>query len=318
MANLITGGMGYIGLELAHILVEEGQDVVLFDIAANRERIEDIESRVQVVQGDLGDFSQVLNVVKNNRVTEIYHLGGMLTNMSETNPWASFRTNVIGTYSVLEASRLFGVEKMVFASTIGTFGLQMDEILTDTSVQRPLTMYGCGKLYCENLGRYYRARHGLDFRSFRLAQMIGPGVRTPGHWAPPMIEDAILGKPHECVYASPETVVSMIYVRDAAMAAHRLLEAPKDSIKMVNYNVAVVSAGELERILTKRYPTTRVTYKVDLSVPALRDRSRILKVFDDSYARKEWGWQPRYSTPEEIIDVFERDIRSHPRRYGLE
>jgi len=322
MSKLITGGTGYIGAELARILVERGEEVVLFDVAMNRYRIEDIEDKVKIVQGDLGNWSEVLNVVKDNNVTEIYHMGSVLTYMSELNPWASFRANVIGTYNVLEAARLFGVTKMMFTSTLGTFGLQMDEVITDISIQRPVSMYGCGKLYGEGLGRFYRSKFGLDFRSIRYAHMIGPNVRTPGHWAPPMIQDAILGEPNECIYGTPESTISMIYVRDAARAADMVLRAPKENIKMANYNVtgipAVVSAKELETTLVSRFPKTKVTYKPDpLSQTGFYQALSVMKVFDDSYARKEWSWNPQYATPEAIIEIFENDIKKHPGRYGL-
>jgi threonine 3-dehydrogenase len=241
--------------------------------------------------------------------------------MSELNPWASFRSNVIGSYNVLEAARLFSVEKMMFTSTMGTFGLQMDEVLTDISIQRPLSIYGCGKLYIEGLGRYYRNKFGLDFRSIRYAHMIGPNVHTPGHWAPPMIEDAILGKPNECIYGTPESTISMIYVRDAARAADMVLQAPKENIEMLNYNVAgipaVISARELKTVLTKRFPKTKVTYKPDPIRTRIHQRFGVWKVFDDSYAREEWGWKPQYATLEAIIDIFEKYVREHPRRYGL-
>jgi len=316
------GGTGYIGAELAHILIDRGEDVVLFDIAINRYRIEDIETKVKVVQGDLGNWSEVLNVVKDNNVTEIYHLGSMLSYMSELNPWASFRANVIGTYNVLEAARLFGVKKMMFASSTSTFGLETGDVLTDISIQRPITMYACGKLYGEGLGRFYRNKFGLDFCSIRYPSMIGPNVRTPGHWAPLMIQDAILGKPHECIYGTPESRTCMIYVRDAARAADMILQAPRENIKMVNYNVtavsAIISAKEIEAILKSRFPKTKVTYKRD---PLVRESVLktfdIRKVLDDSYARNEWGWQPQFATPEAIIDIFEKDIKEHPRRYGL-
>ena len=322
MSKLITGGTGYIGAELARILANRGEEVVLFDIVINYHRIEDIKDRVKIVPGDLGNWSEVLNVVKDNNVTEIYHLGSILTYLSELNPWASFRTNVIGTYHVLEAARIFGVKKMMFTSTLGTFGLRMDEVLTDTSLQRPVSMYGCGKLYGEGLGRFYSNNFGLDFRSIRYAHMIGPNVSTPGHWAPPMIQDAILGRPNECLYGTPESTVSMIYVRDAARAADMVLQAPREKNKMTNYNVAgipaVISATELEAILVKRFPKTRVTYKpVPLSQKAVYKSLSVMKVFDDSYARKEWGWEPQYATPEEIISIFERDVKEHPGRYGL-
>jgi nucleoside-diphosphate-sugar epimerase len=319
MTKLITGGTGYIGSELAHIFVDRGEQVVLFDIAENAFRIDDIKKKVKVVLGDVASFSEVLNVVKENKISQIYHLGSVLTYMSEVNPWASFHTNVIGTYNVLEAARLYGVEQMMFASTIGTFGLNIDEVFTDITIQRPINMYGCGKLYGECLGRYYRERFGIDFRSVRYTPIVGPGVRTPGHWAPVLIEDAILGKPHICC-GTPESTISLTYVRDAARAADMLLQAPEERIKMVNYNVAgvqaVVTAKQIEALLMKRFPQTDITYTLDLTLQVARVHN-ILKIFDDSNAREEWSWQPEYDTPEKVIDIFEKDIREYPSRYGL-
>jgi len=321
MAKLITGGTGYIGAELAHLLVARGEEVVLFDIFINEYRVEDIKSKVKIVRGDLGNWSEVLNVVKDNKVTDIYHMGSMLTYVSEGNPWGSFRANVIGTYNVLEAARLFGVNKIMFTSTIGTYGYNRPEVIDDLTIQRPATIYGCGKLYGEGLGRWFRNKFGLDFRAIRYPAMIGPNVRTPGHWAPPMIEDSIMGKPNECIYALPEAGAAMIYLSDAARSADMVLQAPKEKIEMVSYCVAgvpdAVSPRELEASLKKRYPKTKVTYNMDPAMAAVRRRSGTTKRFDDSYARKEWGWSPLHSSPEAIIDIFEKDMKDHPKRFGL-
>ena len=325
MAKLITGGTGYIGAELAQILVERGEEVVLFDIVLNEYRVEGIKNKVKMVRGDLGNYSEVLNVVKDNNITDIYHMGSMLTYVSEGNPWGSFRANVIGTYNVLEAARLFGVKKMMFTSTLGTYGYNRPEIIDDLTLQRPVTIYGCGKVYGEGLGRWFMNKFGLDFRSIRYPAMIGPNVRTPGHWAPPMIEDSINGKPNKCIYGTPDTVMPIIYLTDAARAADMVLQAPKEKIEMVNYCVCgpkgSVSAKELESSLKKRYPNTKVIYELD---PAIVDRQRRsgsssvpFKGFDDSYARKEWDWSPLYTTSEAIIDIFEKDMKDHPKRFGL-
>ncbi len=318
MAKLITGGTGYIGAELAHMLVARGEEVVLFDVAIAEYRIEDIKNRVKVVRGDVSDWSEVANVVKENRITEIYHMGALLSLVSESNPWASFRVNIIGTYNVLEAARLFDVEKMMFTSSLGTYGLGITGVIDDLTIQRPTNLYGIGKLYCEGLGRWYMNKFGIDFRSIRYPSTCGPNVRTPGHWVPGMIQDAIMGKPHECIYASAgDPGAPIIYVTDAARAADMILQAPKDRIKMVNYCVSgiadAVSVNELETVLRKRYPRTEITYRAS----AGRLPVSVVRRFDDSCARKEWGWRPLYDTPEALIDKFEKDLRERPRCFGL-
>ena len=154
MVKLITGGSGQVGAELAHILVAREEDVVIFDIVKSN-LISDIENEVLFVRGNLGIWPEVLNVVKNNGITHIYHMGAMLTSVSEDNPWASFQSNVVGTTNILEAARLFGVEQVMFTSSIGTFGVIEGDSLSDMTLQRPGSFYGIGKLYCEGLGREY-------------------------------------------------------------------------------------------------------------------------------------------------------------------
>jgi len=318
MARLITGGTGYIGAELAHILVERGEEVVLFDVAIAEHRIEDIKNRVKVVRGDVSNWSEVANVVKKNKITEIYHMGALLSLVSESNPRASIRVNIIGTYNVLEVARLFDVDKVMFASSLGTYGLGITEVVDDLTIQRPTNLYGCGKLYCEGLGRWYMNKFGIDFRSVRYPSTCGPNVHTPGHWVPGMIQDAILGKPHECIYAcAGDPGAPIIYVTDAARAADMILQAPKNKIRMVNYCVSgihdALSVNDLETVLKRRYPKTEITYGAPMSgLPV-----SVIKTFDDSYAREEWGWKPLYDTPEAIIDAFERDVRERGRYFGL-
>jgi len=154
--------------------------------------------------------------------------------------------------------------------------------------------------------------------------MIGPNVRTPGHWAPPMIEDAIQGKPNICQYGNPDSAGSWIYMSDAAKAAIDLLDAPKEQIQTMNYNVTSIpesiSAKETETYLKKRYPGFQVTYEADPVLKAMGSRRRMsssIKVFSDSSAKKEWGWKPEYTTMEAIVDKFAKDIKDNPGRFGL-
>jgi threonine 3-dehydrogenase len=314
MASLITGGAGFIGAELAHMLVERGEDVVLFVRTVRKERIGDILDEVKVIQGDIGIGPHIFNAVKENKVTRIYHTGSMLATESDNNPWGSFQTNVGGVYNVLEAARLLDVERVMFTSTIGTYGYGVGSEITDTTLQRPHEMYGVGKLFGEGLGKFYRRRFGLDFRSIRYPTVTGPGVVTPGHWDAEMVEYAVAGKPYECQVAREATVPLMWY-KDAARAADLVLQAPKDNIKMVNYNVAgipgMVSANDLAQAVKRLIPSAVITFA---KKPLPLSFHAYFKVWDDSCARKEWGWKPQHTDLNETLVRFIEELKARKKR----
>lgn len=323
MTKLVTGGMGFVGAELVRSLTDQGESVVLFDTVLNYSRIEGIESKVKVVQGDLRSWHEVFNVVKENDVDGIYHIGAMLSLPSEANPWASFQANIMGTLHVLEASRLFGVSRVVFASTADTYGSGIKDVITDETIQRPVNMYGITKLCGELLGRYYRTKFGLDFRGVRFcAALIGPGVTTPAtsQYNAWMIEAAATGKPYEC-YVAEDTKLPVMYFKDAVRALHMCYEAPSEQIKTVNYNISGIkprfTARQLETVLKKHIPDTQVTYNPDSEVMSILRQQFQVEV-DDSRAQEEWGWNLLYSDLDGLIDDFIREVHLHPKRYGLE
>jgi threonine 3-dehydrogenase len=314
MTNLITGGSGQVGAELAHILVERGEKVVVFDIAKSV-RLKDIDSQINFLRGDLSIWPEVFNAIRNNQVTHIYHMGAMLTSESEANPWASFQTNVVGTYNVLEAARLLGVKGMLFTSSIGTFDASLVPELSDVVLQRPRDFYGVGKLYCEGLGRMYRRKFGLDFRGLRYPSVVAPGVLTPGHWDTPMMQNALNGKPVQC-NVPPDRGGPMLYYKDAARAADMLLHAPAESIKMINYNVGGirrVTPRELENSLRKHVPSMQLTYATPPGpLPPMREIA-----WNDSFARSEWGWAPAYPDTDSLVSDFVNEAKNNPGRHGL-
>ena len=322
MAKLITGGTGFIGAALARSLVGQGEEVVLFDVSPNWNRIGDIKDRVKVIAGNLANYFEVLSAVREN-VEGIYHLGGMLSVPSDANPQASFQANVCGTMHVLEAARLFNVEKVVFTSTFGTYGLGVTRVVMDDTLQRPITMYGCGKLYCELLGMFYKRRFGLDFRSVRLPSIVGPGVRTPGvaQHNSLMIEKAALGEPYECCVAEDTRYPGVMYFKDVVRCLEMVYQAPMKQIKTVNYNVAGlrqgVTARELELLIKKHVPEFSVVYKPDPKVMAVFKARATAEVYDDTRAREEWGWEPVYHDVEKQIVDFIHEVRTRPQYYGL-
>jgi len=158
MAKLITGGLGFIGSNLARRLVEQGEEVFLFDIVPRSKLIDDIVDRVKVIQGDLSNWAQVLDIVRKYGVDCIYHTGALLSASAEENPLTAYMVNANGTFHILEAARLFGVKTVMFLSTIATYGPGLPDRVGDDTIQRPTTMYGVTKVLGERLGEYYHRK----------------------------------------------------------------------------------------------------------------------------------------------------------------
>jgi threonine 3-dehydrogenase len=319
MSILVTGGTGFIGSQVIRHLLERGEkDIVSFDINPSTKLLDDVLDRVEVVRGDLGNFSHVLNVVRTFRPSVIYHLGGMLSVPSDADHAASFRANAMGTFHVLEAARLFDVPKVLFSSTMATYGADIkEEVIDDFTLQRPELFYGCTKVFCELMGRFYKRKFGLDFRGLRYPSIVGPGVKTPGivQYTSWVIEECYKGNPYT-IHVKPETRVPVMYFKDAARAIVMLGEAPVEEIKTVNYLVAgageVASARELADMVSEKIPGARITFEPDLQLQDILDR--LMKPIDDAKAREEWGWRPIYDL-QRMVDDFIEELRKNPQRY---
>ncbi|MBT3603865.1 MAG: NAD(P)-dependent oxidoreductase, partial [Candidatus Latescibacteria bacterium] len=173
MSTLITGGTGFVGAQIVRLLLEQGQqNLTVFDINPNTQNLDDIIDQVTFIRGDLGNFSQVMNAVKKTRPDVIYHLGGMLSVPSDAEPSASLSANVMGTFHILEAARLFDVPQVMFSSTVATYGIDIEESeINDNTLQRPQLFYGATKVFSENMGLFFKKKYGIDFRGIRY-----PGV----------------------------------------------------------------------------------------------------------------------------------------------
>jgi len=320
MTTLITGGTGFIGAEVVRLLLERGeQRPVVFHVSGNTRRLDDVADQVELVRGDLANFSHVLDVVKKLKPGVIYHLGAMLSVPSDADPAAAIHVNAMGTFHVLEAARLFEVPQVLFSSSISTYGLDFEGgVIDDTTIQRPVLFYGATKVFCEHMGLFYKRKYGLDFRCVRYPSIVGPGIKTPGvvQYTSWVIEECARGKPFT-VWTRPEIRCPVLYFKDAARAIVELGQAPLGNIKSVNYLLAgiepIASAGEMADTVRSRIPGAQIDFQPNPALQPILDKLSVH--FDDRRARQEWGWVPQY-TQEQIVDDFLSEMRLHPQRYA--
>ena len=310
MSILITGGSGLIGASLTQMIVDLGERPAIFDIAPVHPALRKIDSKFKYFQGSLDNLPELLNIIKTEAVDTIFHLGGMLSIPSEEKPWASFQSNVVGTFNVLEAARLEKVDKILYSSTIATYSKDIQSnVIDDLTLQRPTTMYGATKVFGELLGRVYARKFGIDFRGVRFPSVVGPGAKTAHMsiyhaWA---IEEPLRGNPYE-IYVEPETRVPAIYFKDAVRALWLLSTAKKEQIPTMVYIIAGItppySAKELAEAVRSRIPGARLTFKPDPTLMELVKEIGTLR-FNEERAQAEWEWKTSYSLPDMVDDFIE-------------
>lgn len=306
MAILITGGSGFIGLKLSKTLLEKGHQVILFDIVPPEKEVKEAR-QWSFVKGNISNWAEVCNVVRDWKVEHIFHLAAMLSAQCEANPWSAFQVNGLGTYHVLEASRLFGVKKVIFTSSMGSYGPVPGGVVNDETVQRPQIMYGVTKVLGELLGLYYNRRFGIDFRGIRFPQLIGPGIKSEGYgqYNPKMVESAIQGVPFQA-WVTQETSIPIMYIKDAVRCLLELFEADENKIKTRIYNVGQIlpspTAGDLLEEIKKHLKDVSITFNPDPNI--MEATKAIPKQLDDQKARVEWGWTLHYGLKEMVEDFI--------------
>jgi nucleoside-diphosphate-sugar epimerase len=309
MTRLITGGTGFVGSELAKRLIEKGDRVVLFDISPNINAVREIKDKISIIRGDISNWSELFNAVKDHNIKSIFHLGAMLSIPADANPWAAYRVNADGTLNILEAARLFDVEKVIFTSTIAVYaghGLPINE----STLQNPESMYGITKLFSENLGRFYFKKFGLDFRAVRYPTVIGLGARTKhmSQYMSWMIENSLSNKPFD-VWVNEDTRNPCLYYKDAALALLLIHDTPPQNIKTRIYNLAGISltAKEFVDKVKKHIPSAKIAFKPDPEIVKLMGKG--FGTIDDTCAKKEWGWKMKYDM-ETMLEDIKREYKS--------
>ncbi|HEX5415934.1 MAG TPA: NAD(P)-dependent oxidoreductase [Chloroflexota bacterium] len=316
MAILITGGGGYIGRWLAHELLAKDIGVVAFDLRAPDPAWRPtLPAGVGFIAGDITDRASFVELAKSQDFSAIVHLAGIVTMGCERDPDLGMKVNLGGTHTVLEAARLAGIPRVVFASTISVYGPNVIQPMTETTTPaEPLTWYGQSKLLAEQLGLYYQRRWGLDFRATRLAAIVGPSRNAASGSATMytslIIEKAALGQPYE-IDVDPEAGTPVCYAKDAARALATLATAPSAPQRIYHISTGLATAQGLVATVRQRVPDAALTFNPD---PQLAPVSRISRDWQLSIAaaETELGWRPAY-TIETMVDDLMAIVRGEDR-----
>ncbi len=305
---LIIGAGGQIGVELTIALraIYGNSNVIATDIRENP-ILKNIEGPFQIL--DVLETQKVADLVKKEKVTQIYLLAAILSAVGETKPLWAWDINMNSLLSLLEICREQQVKKFYWPSSIAVFGptTPMQHTPQHTIIE-PTTVYGISKYTGELWCQYYRNKYDLDIRSLRYPGLISwksaPGGGTTDY-AIDIYHEALKSK-HYTSFLSENTYLPMMYMDDAIRATMEIMEAPKSSLKnQMSYNLSAMSFSpkEIAASIREFIPEFTIDYNPDFR-QAIADSWP--DSIDDSAAREDWGWNPKFD-----LKAMTKDMLKH-------
>jgi threonine 3-dehydrogenase len=328
---LITGAGGEIGHGLIDRLSgQSDRAVVTLDVARLDPAIAPKVDRE--ITGSILDRSVLERILAEFQVELVFHLAALLSTRAEFTPVTAHQVNVEGTLNLLEFAQREAESHgrpvvFMYPSSIAAYGLPdlatkgRAGKVSEDEWAHPTTMYGCNKLYCEQLGRYYahyykqlaaeRASGRVDFRSVRFPGLISAQTVPSGgtsDYAPEMMHAAAKGSPYAC-FVRPDTRIPFMAMPDGVEALLQLAAAPTAQLTQTAYNVSAFnpSAEEIRAVVLQSFPKAQLTWETDTKRQSIVD-SWPADV-DDSAARRDWGFAPQYDFDSAFRDYLIPRIR---------
>jgi threonine 3-dehydrogenase len=329
---LITGAGGEIGHGLMERLAREGrQSIIAIDVNPLDPALGRLVQRE--LTGSITDAGLLDRVLSEFEVETVFHLAALLSTRSEFTPVTAHHVNVEGTLNLLEFAQKEAESHgrpviFLYPSSIAAYGLpdletkQLAGPVSEDQFSTPTTMYGCNKLYCEHLGRYYSRyykqlaaeRHcgRVDFRAVRFPGLISAVTVPSGgtsDYAPEMIHAAAKGEPYAC-FVRPDTRIPFMAMPDGVESLLTLAAAPRTRLTRTAYNLAAfhASAEEIRAEVLRVFPDAEITWKNDVKRQGIVD-SWPAEV-DDSAARRDWGFAPAYDFSRALHEYLIPTIRA--------
>lgn len=311
MAYLVTGGTGYLGSYIVRDLLAAGKkDIVclqrsgvtpLFREVVGDEGIK----KVKLIQGDVSNAVQLFNIIKQNDISLVIHLGYLMPPNSEMQPGWAVQVNCGGMNNVLEAARLFGLKRVIWSSSSKAFGrmgeLYQEPVGDDNAIFMPNSMYGACKVVNEFMTKLYFEKFGVDTIGIRLARTFGTG-RTRGGVAAfaDFLRKAALDMP--ATIGEGDVATGYMYVEDCSDLIVKVCDIPTTRTRVFNAIEGMFTHKQMAEMVLKAHPKAKLAVEGGYQGPIFAG-SRMPNI-DTTGLRTELGWRPKYGMEAGIKKVL--------------
>ncbi|AXH98424.1 UDP-glucose 4-epimerase GalE [Sporosarcina sp. PTS2304] len=310
----VIGGAGYIGSHTVKYLLEQSQEVVVFDNLSEGHK-ETIPSGIPFLQGDVGSTADVHTLfTKYPTIHTVIHFAAhAYVGESVKNPAKYYQNNVVNTMNLLHVMREFDVKRIVFSSTCATYGIPHYIPIDEVHPQQPINPYGRTKWIVEQILEDYRRAYGIHYIALRYFNAAGASLDTsigelhdPETHLIPLVLDVALGKSESITvfgddYDTPDgtCIRDYIHVTDLAQA-HALAVEQLQHQKSDVYNLGNGNGySVLEVIRTAKEVTGK---EIPMKMAERRVGDPAILVGSADKAKKQLHWKPQHTDLHAIIN----------------
>ena len=312
---LITGASGEIGTALINSLSDH--NIVGLDLSDLHQS--SASKVVNFFKGSLLDKELIGTIFSKYKFDEVYHLAALLSSKCENEPELAHDVNVNSTVNLLTHCKDQGGRiKFFFPSSIAVYGIpdnsdsKINHVL-ESEFLDPVTIYGCTKLYCEMIGKYFAKVFEVDFRSIRFPGIISALTLPSGgtsDYIPEMFHSAVNNRRYVS-FVNESSQLPFMTMPEAVGAINKLMQSPENKVLSRVYNIRSFSLSALgckEKILSY-FPNAQIEFSSNPNRQWLVDSWP--NDVNDNLAREEWGWASTYTIDSAIEEYLIPNIKKN-------
>ncbi len=303
----LTGGLGHIGLHVVDaLLAENPAQITILDsgILSNLLFLPD-SPKIKRIKAIIGKVDQATLSDQIRAHDYLIHLAAIKHQRSQNDPFSVIEENITGMQMLLEAAAEVGIKKVIFSSSLYTYGKWCAPAMTENDIPTPDTLYGMSKLAGENLLACMFKKHAIPYSVLRLFFVYGPR-QYPGMGYKSVITkhfERIMANENPVVYGDGQQTLDYSYVEDVAKGIVQCLKSEKTNARIFNVSSGIgVSVLELtKKILKIAKMENRLS--IDFAAPDHTDGT--YRVGKNQLAKDAFRYSPSISLDEGLRRVYE-------------
>ena len=313
MAILVTGGAGYIGSHTVLAMLNRGEEVIVVDNLNNGHS--KAVKNVKLYIGDIRDESFLNSVFVENNIKAVIHFAAYsLVGESVKEPIEYFSNNVVGTISLLNMMKKYGVKNIVFSSTAAVYGEPKNIPILEEDNTVPTNPYGESKLAIEKLLKWAGKAEDINYIALRYFNAagayedgsIGEQHSPETHLIPIILEVALKKKDKITIFGGDYNtkdgtcVRDYIHVMDLAEAHLLALDKLESTGESGVYNLGNDEGFTVKDVIDTVKKVTQIDISVEIADRRPGDPD--ILIASSEKAQNDLGWKPKYNRLEKIIE----------------